>query len=135
MGWDHTLDFHCGTPPEWAECLPPGEISTIAFLKRCHAMICCNWGTDENWPGVGLEAMSAGVPLVVDDAGGWREMIEIGAGMLRNINQFAPALMRLARDEPLRQEIINAARKRVEILTDPKPITAAWKRLLGNIQC
>ena len=32
----------------------------------------------ENWPRVGLEAMAAGVPLVVDAKGGWLEMLRHG---------------------------------------------------------
>ncbi len=136
MGWTLPLVRKCGQPPAWAETLTPQQISVPAFLARCHALVGLNGGARENWPRVGLEAMAAGVPLVVQNAWGWREMIEHGkTGFLCDNDQdFAFYLALLARNEELRQEIIGNARAAVERLADPCRIGRQWRELLEGLE-
>jgi glycosyltransferase involved in cell wall biosynthesis len=87
----------------------------------------------ENWPRVGLEAMAAGVPVIADNRGGWREMIRHGrTGYLcDNDDQFAEYTARLACDETLRVQIARQARETLETeLARPQEIWAGWKQLL-----
>ena len=85
MGWDAAVQARVGPPPRWAECLPAGAETAQAFLARLHCLVHASGGAVENWPRVGLEAMAAGVPLVVENKGGWAEMIRHGqTGFLCN---------------------------------------------------
>jgi hypothetical protein len=60
MGWTPQLAAKLGQPPEWAECLPPQEISSHEFLARCHCMLALNGGAAENWPRAELLAGASG---------------------------------------------------------------------------
>jgi glycosyltransferase involved in cell wall biosynthesis len=134
QGWSEELDFHCGEPPGWATCLPQDELSSEEFLGRCHAMIAPNWGVNENWPRIGLEAMSAGVPLVVDSRGGWIEMLGDGYDSLcEKLGDYVPALVDLAQDEERRMDAIRYGRARVERITDPEPIAEKWLELFSKL--
>lgn len=126
QGWTAELERHVGLPPDWASCLPADTLSSQDFMARCHAMVCPNWGVVENWPRVGLEAMRAGVPLVVDDAGGWREMCGDAALYGSGPHDFANHLVRLGDDEPYRQSIIEAGLRRVSTISNPTATTDAW---------
>ncbi len=90
LGWKRELEARLGRPPDWAECLPAGSQSAGDFLPTLHALVQAG-AAAENWPRVGLEAMAAGVPLVVDAKGGWKEMVRHGqTGYLcRNENEQA----------------------------------------------
>jgi glycosyltransferase involved in cell wall biosynthesis len=132
MGWSAELDHHCGRPPEWAECLEPAAISTAEFLSRCHALICPNWVAKENWPRIGLEAASAGVPLLVDDVGGWREM---GLGVLCDSpGAFRDSLVFLAGNEESRMALILRDRVQVEVLADWFAIASEWGSVFAGLE-
>ncbi|GAB6184615.1 glycosyltransferase family 4 protein [Thermopirellula anaerolimosa] len=131
MGWNERLEKKLGKPPAWATCLKPQEISTQEFLSRCHVLLAINGGARENWPRVGLEAMAAGVPLVVQNQWGWREMVRHGAtGFLcDNDQELAYYTAHLAYDERKRLVMAEAARAHVERLADAETILAGWRRL------
>ena len=95
-------------------------------------------GAVENWPRVGLEAMAAGVPLVVENRGGWPEMIRHGeTGLLcHNDDEMASSVARLAHDPACRQAIIQQARHSVETeLADAEAFWRCWKDLLDGLSC
>lgn len=134
MGWSPQIASHCGRPPAWATCLPQGSESSGAFLGRLHAMVPGIGCIAENWPRVGLEAMAVGVPIVAEDTGGWPEMIEHGLTgfLVGDSDDQAARVSRLAENEHLRQEVIHAARWRLEKLTDPNRIWKQWKTIFEN---
>lgn len=135
MAWDRRVQRKLGAPPDWAECLPAGTESPPEFLQKLHCMVQVNGGAGENWPRSGLEAMATGVPVVVQNAWGWREMIRHGqTGYLcDNDDQLAFYTAKLAYDEPLRMEIAYQARKAMEEeLAHPEVIWAGWKTLLAE---
>ena len=133
LGWSAAVETKLGTPPSWAECLPPGAESAPDFLASLHALVQINGGAQENWPRVGLEAMATGVPLIVQDKWGWREMVccgETGFLCSEDPNEIAARVTRLARDEDLRLRMARNARRHLETaLVDPEAIWAGWKRL------
>ena len=135
MGWTLALTRKCGEPPPWSETLLPQQIPVPKFFARCHAMIGINGGARENYPRVGLEAMAAGVPLVVQGLWGWREMVEHRkTGFLCDNDQdFAFYLALLARHEELRMEIAGNARAAVERLADPMTIGRQWRELFESL--
>jgi glycosyltransferase involved in cell wall biosynthesis len=90
---------------------------------------------DENWPRIGLEAMSAGVPLIVPDRGGWREMVHNGfSGYLcADADQVVSEVTHLALIESWRMDMIHQARVQVEQFADPERIWGKWEQLFEEL--
>jgi glycosyltransferase involved in cell wall biosynthesis len=136
MGWDASVQAWVGPPPRWAKCLPAGTETAQSFFARLHCLVHTNAGAVENWPRVGLEAMAAGVPLVVENKGGWREMICHGrTGFLcNNDEEMVKEIARLAQDPRLRCEIACQARRAVETeLADTNTLWRQWEELLTGL--
>ena len=87
-------------------------------------------GQKENRPRMGLEAMTAGVPVVAENQGGCAGMIRHGqTGLLANSpNEIAEHLQRLSGDEPYRLALAQNAREAVERgeLCDPQRLWEQW---------
>jgi hypothetical protein len=135
MGWSRAVAVLCGPPPPGAAALPKNALPAREFLAGLHALVQLG-DVDENWPRVGLEAMAAGVPVIADDRGGWREMLEHGrTGFLAGDTRAAVEYLHLlARDEALRLSIVAHARQKLlEELADPDILGAAWERLLCEV--
>lgn len=136
LGWSDEVAEAVGTPPSWAECLPAGQVEPRALLATLHAMVHTGGWAVENWPRVGLEAMAAGVPIVVENRGGWREMIRHGeTGYLCDTEeQYAYYTARLAYDEPHRLQIARQARETlVATLAAPEAIATGWDELFASL--
>jgi hypothetical protein len=136
LGWSEELDYFIGRAPQWARTYLPGTVDVRQFLARQHCLVQTNQQAVENWPRVGLEAMAAGVPIIADDRGGWREMIRHGeTGFLcRTADEISYRVAQLAYDEPLRYGMIRAARERLKTLADPHAIGAAWLDLFHGLE-
>ena len=137
LGWNAEVESRLGPPPPWAQCFAAGSQPVQPFLKTLHAMVLCNGGAVENWPRVGLEAMAAGVPLVVEARGGWNEMICHGqTGYLcRTGEEFAYYTARLAYDEPHRLRIACRARAALwNDLAQPGTIGRGWQQLFESLE-
>jgi hypothetical protein len=136
LGMDDRTHEKLGTPPAWADCLKPMAISAQQFFGTIHCTLPVNGGARENWPQAGLEAMASGVPIVAQNAWGWREMIEHGVtGFLGDDDcELAHYVALLAHDEDLRQRIVHAAHDRlVATLANPDAIWAGWERLFASV--
>ncbi|MDY0165908.1 MAG: glycosyltransferase family 4 protein [Thermoguttaceae bacterium] len=132
LGFSSAVAARTGPAPPWAECLPQGSETAAEFLPTLHAQVFAG-ATAENWPRTGLEAMAAGVPLVVDRRGGWCEMIRHGqTGFLCDTeDDFAFHTAQLARDEELRRHVACEARRDLEEnLAAPGRLAARWTELL-----
>lgn len=137
MGWNDRLAHKLGQPPEWAEVLPPCAELSRDFVQKLHCVMAINGGAQENWPRIGLEAMSTGVPVIAENQWGWREMIVHGeTGFLANNDQeYAYYAAYLAMNEEARQKIIKNARERlVEELAKPEDIRAGWQRVFDYVE-
>ena len=136
MAWDRRIARKLGRCPDWAECLPAGAEPSAEFLGKLHCMI-QRGDCHENWPRSGLEAMASGVPIVAQNHSGWREMIRDGeTGFLANgPEETAERATQLARDEGLRLEIAENARRAVEDeLACPERIWEAWRELFLSLE-
>jgi hypothetical protein len=136
LGMDDRTHEKLGAPPAWADCLKPMAISVQQFFQSLHCTLPVNGGARENWPQAGLEAMASGVPIVAQNAWGWREMIEHGVtGFLGDDDcELAHYVALLAHDEDLRQRIVHAAHERlVANLANPDAIWAGWRRLFASL--
>lgn len=132
LGMDQRTHEKLGAPPLFADCLQPRALAVPQFLRTLHCLLPINGGARENWPRAGLEAMAAGVPIVAQNAWGWREMLEQGVtGFLGSDDcELAHFAALLAHDEALRQRIVQAARARlVDELANPHVIWERWRTL------
>jgi glycosyltransferase involved in cell wall biosynthesis len=137
MGWDASVAARVGWPPAWAECLPAGAETPQAFLAQVHCLAVAGGEAVENWPRVGLEAMAAGVPLVVQRQGGWPEMIRRGeTGYLCGSDEeMTDCIARLASDPAERRRIVGQARAAVENeLANPDVLWRQWRELFEELQ-
>jgi hypothetical protein len=136
LGWSAAIEARLGPAPAWAECFPAGSLATAGFLATLHAMVPVGGEAVENWPRVGLEAMAAGVPLVVPAEGGWNEMLRHGqTGYLcRSDDETAYYTARLAYDEAHRLAITRQARDAlVGDLAEPAGLARAWQELFQSL--
>jgi hypothetical protein len=133
LGWSKEIAARLGCAPAWAECLPPCAEPVPRFLSTLHALVPGIGAAVENWPRFALEAMAAGVPLVVEKAGGLVEMIEHGeTGYLcESVEEMAVCVERLTQDEDARMRIIVAARAAVERLAEPLHLWHQWQEAFG----
>ena len=135
MGVDDKIKHKLGKAPDWAEVLPQCQESSQEFLASLDVMVSINGGAGENWPRIGLEAMATGVPLVVQDAWGWQEMIDHGkTGFLaKNDEQLAVYASLLTRNQALRNDIVHNARAAVEKFADQATIWGQWESMLRGL--
>lgn len=136
MGVDDTVRKWLGPMPDWAVALPAGALPAREFYRRLHCLAPLNFGTFENWPRIGLEAMACGVPIVAPAEGGWCNQIAPGeTGFLaRNAAEFVACLNELSRDESLRLRIAQQARQRlVTELADPERNWHGWQKLFASL--
>lgn len=132
LGWNELVQKKLGTPPKNAEVLAPKSVTSYDFLRSLHVAVQLGGGARENWPRIGLEAMATGVPVIAPDAWGWREMLkhETTGLLVRNDQDTAYWIARLARDESFRMQLIHHARTRLEeTFARPQPFLDAWKRV------
>jgi glycosyltransferase involved in cell wall biosynthesis len=77
-----------------------------------------------------IEAQAAGLPVIVSDIGGPRELVSDGVNGLitkaRDVDDFTQAIRRLVEDEPLRKEMSAAARCSVQDRSWPSAFRKFW---------
>jgi hypothetical protein len=136
MAWDRRIEKKLGTPPEWAECLEANRETPQLFFGKLHCMVQINGGAAENWPRSGLEAMASGVPLVVQNEWGWREMVrhdETGY-LCNNDDEFVSCATKLANDDGHRLTMARLARKAMEEdLANPDVIWERWSEVFRRL--
>jgi glycosyltransferase involved in cell wall biosynthesis len=86
--------------------------------------------TTDTFGNVIIEAQAAGLPVVVSDLGGPKELVEDGIDGLitkaRDVNDFASAIRRLVEDADLRKQMSAAARLRVQDRSWPSAFRRFW---------
>jgi glycosyltransferase involved in cell wall biosynthesis len=86
--------------------------------------------TTDTFGNVIIEAQAAGLPVIVSDIGGPRELVSDGVNGLitkaRDVDDFTQAIRRLVEDEPLRKEMSAAARCSVQDRSWPSAFRKFW---------
>ena len=92
--------------------------------------------TTENWPRVGFEAMASGSVLVVDNRGGWRQMVEHGktGWLCDHERDFIYYASKMAYEPDLRDEMAEAARVRGLELGGLEVSMESWKEVLEAME-
>ena len=86
--------------------------------------------TTDTFGNVIIEAQAAGLPVIVSDIGGPRELVTDGVNGLitkgRDVADFTQAIRRLVEDEALRKEMSAAARRSVQDRSWPSAFRKFW---------
>jgi len=137
MAWAKPLEKKCGKVPDYAETLESCQEASDAFLQSLHAVVAWNGGAGENWPRTGLEAMATGVPLVVQNKWGWREMIrhnDTGFLCEDKPGDVADIVRELAINEDYRLSICESARKQAERFASDEEVWPKWREMLETLE-
>jgi len=131
LGFDHRSEAKIGKPYDWIKTARDHhEVSQQEFYRHCEIVLQPT-DTTENWPRVGFEAMASGSVLIVDNRGGWRQMVDHGkSGWLCNHERdFIYYASRMAYEPNLRDDMAAAARQRGLELGGLEASAASWEEV------
>jgi Glycosyl transferases group 1 len=135
LGFDEQSQEKIGEPYDWIRtAADQTECSQQEFYRHCEIVLQPS-DTTENWPRVGLEAMSSGSVLIVDNRGGWQRQIEHGVtGWLCNDERdFIYYASKMAYEPELRDQIALRAKDRVDDLAGTAASRESWLEVFAQI--
>lgn len=111
LGINDRVRQKIGQEPNWIRGYPAGGITAQALYAHAECIIQMS-DTYENLPRIGFEAMASGSLLIVDDRGGWRELVQHKqTGFLcRDQREFVYYASRAAFEPAERRHMATAAR-------------------------
>lgn len=131
LGFGERSMRKAGKPFDWIRTAEnEKEVSQQEFYRHCDVVL-QPMDTTENWPRIGLEAMSSGSVLVVDNRGGWRQMVEHGktGWLCDNERDFIYYASKMAFERHMREDMACAARERVQQLASLKASAESWREV------
>lgn len=135
LGFDQRGESKIGKPYDWIRAARDHhEVSQQDFYKHCEIVLQPT-DTTENWPRVGFEAMASGSVLIVDNRGGWRQMVQHGTtGWLCNHERdFIYYASKMAYEPNLRADMAEAARVRGLELGGLEASVASWEEVFEEL--
>jgi hypothetical protein len=135
LGFDHRSEEKIGKPYDWIRCArDQSEVSQEEFYRHCEIVLQPT-DTTENWPRIGFEAMASGSVLIVDNRGGWQQMVEHGkTGWLCNHERdFIYHASKMAYEPNLRDDMAEAARERGQLLGGLEQSCASWAEVFEEM--
>lgn len=136
LGFDSRSEKKIGRPFDWIQIAHnQREVSQQAFYKHCRIVLQPT-DTTENWPRVGFEAMASGSVLIVDNRGGWQQMVQHGkTGWLCNHERdFIYYASKMAYEPNLRDDMAEAARLRGLELGGLEVSMESWKEVFAVME-
>lgn len=131
LGFDHRSEEKIGKPFDWIRTASDqNEVSQQDFYKHCKIVLQPT-DTTENWPRVGFESMASGSVLIVDNRGGWRQMVEHGktGWLCDHERDFIYYASKMAYEPHLREDMAEAARERGYLLGGLEASVASWEEV------
>lgn len=134
MGFNHKVTEKIGSLPSWVTTYTDQNTLSVKDFYKKIDFIVQSTDTTENLPRIGFEAMFSGKPLVVDNRGGWKNMIEHGvSGFLCNhARDFIYYGSRLAYDLDLRLEIAYNALEKAESMSSLDQSVESWRKVFES---
>lgn len=135
LGFSGNSKKKIGAPYDWIKTYPDHNYLPVRKFYNLVDFIVQPTDTNENWPRIGFEAMHTGTPLVVDNRGGWKYMIEHGVtGFLCNHERdFIYYGSRLAYDFELRKQIAMNAKMSLPKLAGIKASKESWENVFDRV--
>lgn len=115
LGINDQIREKIGREPNWIRGMAAGAMPVQEAYRNSHCLIQMS-DTYENLPRIGFEAMASGCLLIVDDRGGWRELVLHGqTGFLcRDQREFVYYSTRAAFERNERRQMVVNAREWVQ---------------------
>ena len=135
LGFDHRSEEKIGKPFDWIRCATDqNEVSQQEFYRHCEIILQPS-DTTENWPRIGFEAMASGSVLIVDNRGGWKQMIEHGktGWLCDHERDFIYYASKMAYEPNQRADMAAAARERGLSLGSLEQSIASWEEVFAKI--
>jgi glycosyltransferase involved in cell wall biosynthesis len=136
LGFDSRSEEKIGTPYDWIRtAVDHTEVSQQEFYRHCEIVL-QPMDTTENWPRVGLEAMSSGSVLIVDNRGGWRQMVTHGetGWLCDDPRDFIYYASKMAYEKELRAEMAERARARCAELSGLERSIESWREFFELLE-
>lgn len=114
LGFGLNSEIKVGKPDPWIRtACNETEVSQQEFYQHVKIVLQPT-DTRENWPRIGFEAMASGSVLIVDNRGGWKQMIEHGktGWLCDHERDFIYYASKMAYEPHLREDMAEAARLR-----------------------
>lgn len=135
LGFDERGEAKIGKPYDWIRTARnQTELSQQDFYKHCKIVLQPT-DTTENWPRIGFESMASGSVLIVDNRGGWKQMIRHGqtGWLCDHERDFIYYASKMAYEPNLRADMAEAARLRGLELGGLDASVAGWEEVFDAI--
>lgn len=135
LGFDNRSEGKIGKPFNWIQTArDQNEVSQQDFYKHCEIVLQPT-DTTENWPRIGFESMSSGSVLIVDNRGGWRQLVEHGktGWLCDHERDFIYYASKMAYEPELRDEMALRARERAQELGGWDASWESWSEIFEKI--
>lgn len=135
LGFGDKIIKKIGVPFSWIKTYHDQTELPIRDFYRLVDFIVQPTNTMENLPRIGFEAMHTGTPLIVDNRGGWKHLIEHGkSGFLcDDYKEFIYWGTRLAFEDNLRHDVAHAAKERVRKLSSFESSKESWQKVFERV--
>ena len=135
LGVNDQIRGKIGQEPNWIKAYPAGGLSVHEVYRHAHCIIQMT-ETYENLPRVGFEAMASGCFLIVDDRGGWRELVQHGqTGFLcKDQREFVYYSSRAAFEREERRLMAANARQWLEANWGMEQAKQEWTRFFEHLE-
>ena len=135
LGFDQRSEAKIGTPFDWIKtAADQTEVSQAEFYQHCEIILQPS-DTTENWPRVGFEAMASGSVLIVDNRGGWQQMVRHGetGWLCDHERDFIYYASKMAYEPNLRREMAERAREHGQHLGGLEASVESWKAVFEEL--
>ena len=135
VGFDHRAMAKIGKPYAWIRTAKDHrECSQQEFYRHCEIVLQPT-DTTENWPRIGLEAMSSGSVLIVDNRGGWRRMVDHGktGWLCSNEREFIYRASQMAFEPNMRADMTGAAKERLRRIAGRDASAETWAGIFAEL--
>jgi glycosyltransferase involved in cell wall biosynthesis len=134
LGINDAVREKCGREPNWITGYPAGGCRAPEVYAKADCIIQMT-DTYENLPRVGFEAMASGCLLIVDDRGGWRELVEHKqTGFLcRDQREFVYYASRAAFEQEERRQMVGRAREWLDANWGMEHAKAEWSAFFSEL--
>lgn len=135
LGWGPKAEEKIGKPFPWIKTYENHKVFPVKNFYDQVDFIVQPTDTLENLPRIGFEAMFSGKPLVVDNRGGWKHLIEHEkSGFLCDDERdFIYWGTRLAYEPDLRLRIAEAAYDRAVELSSIQESRKSWRAVFDSL--
>lgn len=135
LGWKPEIEKKIGKIPSWVRTYTNHNEYPVNTFYNTANIIVQSTDTNENLPRIGFEAMHSGCPLVVDNRGGWKYMIDHKKNgfLCNNEREFIYYGSKLLFEPNLRFDIAQAAKEKAIMLSGFDISKESWEQIFEKI--